>query len=84
MDGKKIKVGDKFEINFSGAGVQQGVKYEVYHITDWQGSVPVNDDDIIVYLKLVSRDGLTRGAKINDAVPAKFIEQFYKAITTRA
>lgn len=81
MDKKNIKVGDKFKVNFPGAGLLTGVMYQVYHITNTNNYLPA--DESLVFLKLVSRDGFSKGAKINDCVPVEHLELFYAPVITR-
>ena len=81
MDKKNIKVGDKFAIKFSGAGSIEGVQYQVYDITNTSNYLP--SDETLVFLKLISRDGFAKGAKINDCVPVDHLELFYTPVITR-
>lgn len=82
MAANNVKVGDKFEINFTGASSLQGIRYEVYHVTEKTNYIPVSD--ILVFLKLISKDGFNKGAKLNDVVPLEHLQIFYKPVTTRS
>lgn len=71
----KTQIGDTFKLSFSGAGLAEGAKYEVYHVTGTEKSVP--NLDPIVYLKLTGKSFYQLGVPFTVNVPESKLGLFF-------
>jgi len=78
MKEKKVKIGDKFKLKTPVKSDLEGTNYEVYHVTNSISYAPTSDT--LVFLKISSRDGFSKGAKLTDCVPEEHIDMFYEEI----